>query len=74
MEPQISKQDAPVSKSKKKSKAKRKGKSTSEVIEEESVDELLERLALQNAGNASTSESATAAGNDPRDYNFLVTK
>lgn len=54
-----------MSKSKKKSKAKRKGKSTSEVIEEESVDELLERLALENEGNASTSESATAAGNDP---------
>jgi len=70
--PQISKKEAittNLSKSKKKSKGKRKGKNStsatveiSRAAEEESVDELLERLALQNEASVSTSDSVTAAG------------
>lgn len=77
--PQISKKEAPtanVSKSKKKSKGKRKGKSSTvsasaDAAEEESVDELLERLALQNEGSVSTSDSATAAGTSLHQANNL---
>lgn len=71
-EPQPAKKSAQtinVSKSKKKNKGKRKGKSSTAGIlkatpaaEEESVDELLEKLALQNERNVSTSDSGTAAG------------
>jgi len=69
--PQISKEapTANVSKIKKKNKGKRKGKSSTSAtveathaVEGESLDELLERLAVQNEGSVSTSDSATAAG------------